>query len=253
MQILGIDVGGTGIKGAIVDTITGELLTTRHRIETPKPATPQAVIGTIVALTEEFGWKETIGCGFPAAVRHDVVMTASNIDKSWIGLNAGQEIMKASGCKTHLVNDADAAGYAEMNFGAGYDNTGTVIVVAVGTGIGTSVFTEGILYPNSELGFIRVKGMAGEHYASNAVRAKEELSWKEWGKRINRYLSRLEELLWPDLFILGGGVSKKFDNFKQYLELEAPIVPAKMLNNAGIVGAALAAKHEFFTDHHHSV
>ena len=245
MQILGIDIGGTGIKGAIVDTKTGALLTDRHRVATPQPATPKAVIEQVEALIFEFDWKGPIGCGFPAAVRHDVVMTASNIDKDWIGLNAAEHIQKATGCQTHLVNDVDAAGYAEMNFGAGKHENGTVIVVAAGTGIGTALFTEGILYPNTELGFIKVKEMAGEHYAANSVRKRDDLTWEEWGQRFNEYLRRLEKLFWPDLFIMGGGVSKHFDTYSQYFDLHSRIVPAQMLNNAGIVGAALAAMHEF--------
>ncbi len=246
MHVLGIDIGGTGIKGAVVDTVTGELITERHRIETPQPATPEAVIETVESLIQEFDWHAPIGCGFPAAVRHDVVMTASNIDKRWIGMNASAHIEKVTGCQTHLVNDVDAAGYAEINFGSGKNEKGTVLMVAIGTGIGTALFTEGILYPNTELGFVQVKKMAGEHYAANSVRKKEDLTWREWGKRINKYLNRLEELFWPDLIIIGGGVSKKFHLFEQYIELHnTRIVPAQMENNAGIVGAALAAMHEF--------
>lgn len=223
-------------------------MTPRHRIDTPQPATPEAIIETVSSLVNHFQWSGSIGCGFPAAVRHDVVKTASNIDPEWIGLNAAEKINKATGCLTHLVNDVDAAGYAEMNFGAGKGEKGTVIMVAAGTGIGTALFTEGILFPNTELGFVKVKKMVGEHYASNAVREKEELSWKEWGSRFNHYLIRLEKLFWPDLFILGGGIIKKFDKFEKYLEVEATIRPAQMQNNAGIIGAALAARHEMHSD-----
>lgn len=243
MEILGIDIGGSGIKGAIVDTKTGELMTGRHRIKTPQPATPKAVINTVLELIDEFKWKGQIGVGFPAAVRHDVVKTASNIDKKWIGVNAAKKIKKATGCPTHLINDVDAAGYAEMKFGAGVDCMGTVVITAAGTGIGTSLFSEGICFPNSELGFLQVRGMPGEHYAANSVRETKDLSWKEWGTRFNEYLERVEELFWPDLVIIGGGVSKKFEKFRKYLHLEAEIVPAKLRNNAGIIGAAVAAKH----------
>lgn len=244
MEILGIDIGGSGIKGAVVDTKNGILLTDRHRIETPQPATPEAVIETIIKLINEFDWKGRIGVGFPAAVRHDVVKTASNIDKTWIGINAAKKITKATNCPTHLVNDVDAAGYAEMKFGAGKEVEGTVIMVAAGTGIGTALFSEGVLFPNSELGFVQLNGMPGEHYAANSIRESEDLSWEEWGKRFNEYLKRLEKLFWPDLFIIGGGVSKKFDKFENYLCTECEVVPAKLLNHAGIIGAALAAKHE---------
>ena len=244
MKVLGIDIGGTGIKGAVVDTKKGKLLTERHRIPTPQPATPKAVVETVEQMIAEFDWHGPIGCGFPAAVKHEIVKTASNIDNSWIGLNAAAKIEKDTGCPTHLVNDVDAAGFAEMTFGAGNKKKGTVIIVAVGTGIGTAIFTDGRLLPNTELGHLFIHGMAAEHYAANSVREKEELSWDEWGKRINEYLNHLEALFWPDLFILGGGVSKKFDLFKHHIELDADIVPALNKNNAGIIGAALAAKKE---------
>lgn len=244
MEILGIDIGGSGIKGAIVETSTGTLLTDRHRIATPQPATPKAIIDTVLEIIEHFDWTGPIGCGFPAAVRHDVVKTASNIDEKWIGTNAAKKIKEATGCETHLVNDVDAAGYAEMKYGAGKDQDGTVIVVAAGTGIGTALFSEGVLFPNTELGFIQLNNMPGEHYAANSVRENEDLSWKVWGKRFNEYLTRLEKLFWPDLFIIGGGVSKKFDKFSEFLELEAEVIPAETRNHAGIIGAALAAEHE---------
>jgi polyphosphate glucokinase len=244
MEILGIDIGGSGIKGAIVNVDKGELVTERHRIPTPQPATPSAVVDTVASIVEEFKWKGQMGCGFPAAVKHDVVKTASNIDKSWIGLNAAKKIEAATGCTTHLVNDVDAAGYAEMKYGAGKGHRGTVIMVAAGTGIGTSLFAEGVLFPNSELGFVRLKDcIPGEHYAANSVRKKEDLSWEEWGNRFNEYLTRVESLFWPDLFIIGGGISKKFDEFSQYLTCETKIVPAQTRNHAGIIGAAVAAHH----------
>jgi polyphosphate glucokinase len=249
MEVLGIDIGGTGIKAAIVDTNTGELTTERFRIDTPNPATPKAVITALKEIVKKFEWDDIIGIGFPAAVKHDVVKTASNIDKRWIGLNAGIEIEKATKCPTHLLNDVDAAGYAEMKFGAGKGNNDNVMVIAVGTGIGTALFSEGTLFANSELGFINIKGIPGEHYAANSIREKEDLSWKEWGKRLNKYLNRIESLFYPDLIILGGGVSKKFDKYEKYIELECDIIPAKMKNNAGIIGAALAARHRLIELH----
>lgn len=242
MKVLGIDIGGTGIKGAVVDTVRGELVTERYRLDTPSPATPKAVVKKVVELVEHFGWEGPIGCGFPAAVKHDVVMTASNIDKSWIGINAAKKIKKKTGCPTHLINDVDAAGFAEMTFGAGKGNNGTVLVVAAGTGIGTALFTNGELVPNTELGHLPLHGDSAERYASNAVRKAEELSWEEWADRFNEYWELIEFLLWPDLIIFGGGVSKKSDEFIHLFNVKSNIVPAKMLNNAGIIGAAVGAK-----------
>ncbi len=245
MKILGIDIGGTGIKGAIVNTKTGELLTERHRIPTPDPATPQAVIDTVIAIVREFDWKGPVGVGFPAAVRHEIVKTASNIDPTWIGMNASKEIEKATGCKTHLVNDADAAGLAEMKFGAGKECHGVSLMITVGTGIGSALFINRSLVPNTELGFIQVNGMPGEHYAAKSVKEAQNLSIEEWAGRFKEYLNRLESLFWPDMFIMGGGLSKKFEQFEKYLNLDTKIVPAESRNHAGIIGAALAAKNEF--------
>lgn len=242
MKILGIDIGGTGIKGAIVNTKTGELITERHRISTPDPATPAAVLATVISLVKEFDWKGPIGCGFPAAVRHEIVVTASNIDQSWLGMNASNAIEEATGCKTHLVNDVDAAGLAEMKFGAGRGQKGVTMMVAAGTGIGTALFIDKHLVPNTELGFVQLHGMAGEHYAANSIRVAEDLSWEDWALRLNEYFQRLELLFWPDLFILGGGVSKNFESYQQYFKLNTRLVPAETRNHAGIIGAALAAK-----------
>ena len=244
MKVLGIDIGGTGIKGAVVDTKKGELITERHRIPTPQPATPRAVIETVEQLVREFDWHGPVGCGFPAAIKHEIVKTASNIDASWIGLNAAAQIEKDTGCPTHLVNDVDAAGFAEMKFGAGRQENGTVIVVALGTGIGTAIFTNGVLLPNTELGQIKMNGLIAEHYAANSVRESEGLSWEVWGKRLNEYLNMVTDLFWPDRIILGGGVSKKFDHYREYIDVDTNIVPAQNRNNAGIIGAAIAAKKE---------
>lgn len=247
MKILGIDVGGSGIKGAIVDLEKGELTTERFRLVTPQPATPDAVIETIAAVVKEFNWAGPVGCGFPAAVRHEIVKTASNIDDSWIGVNAADRIEQVTGCPTHLVNDVDAAGFAEMKFGAGKDEKGTVYIAAFGTGIGTAIFHNNQLVPNTELGHVIMHGMKAEHYCANSIRERDDLSMEEWGGRINEYFNKMEALFWPDLFIVGGGVSKKFDQFSQYLNLETPIVPAASRNHAGIIGAALAAydNHNF--------
>lgn len=241
MEILGIDVGGSGIKGAIVETKTGELVTERYRIPTPKPATPSAVIKTIEAIIEHFDWHNAVGCGFPAAVKDEIVKTASNIDNSWIGVNASAQIEKKTGCPTHLVNDVDAAGYAEVEYGAGKDRYGTILMVAFGTGIGSAVFHNQQLVPNTELGHIPMHGMAAEDYAANSIREKNDLSWEEWGGRVNEYLKLVEFLFWPDIIIIGGGVSKNFSDFKAYLDLDTDLVPAESRNHAGIIGAALAA------------
>ncbi|HMB99119.1 MAG TPA: ROK family protein [Balneolaceae bacterium] len=240
MEILGIDVGGSGIKGAIVDTQKGELITERYRISTPKPATPHAVIEVIEKIIKNFEWQGPVGCGFPAAVKNEVVKTASNIDDSWIGVNASAQIEKKTGCPTHLVNDVDAAGFAEMEFGAGKRLFGTIFMANFGTGIGTAVFHNQQLVPNTELGHIPLHGGPAEDYAANSIRKKEELSWKKWGGRVNEYLQLVEELFWPDLIIIGGGVSKKFKKFKPYLNLQAEVVPAVSRNHAGIIGAAFS-------------
>lgn len=242
MQILGIDIGGTGIKGAPVDTKNGELLDARHRIPTPSPATPESVISTVAKVVEHFDWHGPVGCGFPAAIKHETVMTAANIDKSWIGLNAGEKIQKKINCPTHMVNDVDAAGLAEVAFGAGKNEKGVVIMAAVGTGIGTALISNGHLFENSELGHILLHGEIAEKYASNAVRKNLGLSWEEFSGRLSEYLQKLESLFWPDLFIIGGGVSKHHETFFPMLKVHTRLVPAKLLNNAGIVGAALAAK-----------
>lgn len=242
MKILGIDVGGTGIKGAIVNTKKGTLKTDRYRIPTPQPATPDAVLDTVTQIVKEFDWKGPIGCGFPAAIRHEIIKTASNIDPSWKGLNAAERIQQATGCPTHLVNDADAAGLSEVKFGAGKDEKGVVMMITCGTGVGSGLFTNKKLVPNTEFGFIHVDNTKAEYYCSNTAREKENLDWEVWGGRLNKYLKRLEELFWPDLFIIGGGISKQFDSFSQYIELDTKVVPAESRNHAGIIGAALAAQ-----------
>ena len=242
MKILGIDIGGTGIKGAIVDTKTGELTSERVRLLTPKPATPQAIADTLNKLVKQLKWQGPIGCGFPATVQHGIARTASNIDKSWINTNAAGLFSQTTGCPCFVVNDADAAGVAEMKFGAGKDNQGVVALITIGTGLGSAIFTQGQLLPNTELGHLQLEGMVAEHYASASARELNELSWKKWGKRFNKYLQRLEFLLSPDLIILGGGASKKFEKYNEQLNTRAPVIPAQSLNQAGIVGAALFAQ-----------
>lgn len=243
MQILGIDVGGTGIKGAVVETADGTLQTDRVRIETPKPATPQAIGKTLDTLIKQMKWSGPVGVGFPAAIQHGIARTAANIDKSFIGLPIADHFSKETGCNVFVANDADVAGLAEMRFGAGKDVSGVVLIVTIGTGLGTALFTDGHLLPNTELGHILLdNGHEAERYASEAVRVAKKLKWKEWGARFNHYLATMEALHWPDLIVLGGGVSKKLEKFAPMIDIRTPVVPAKFLNQAGIVGAALYAE-----------
>ncbi|HEY61755.1 MAG TPA: ROK family protein [Anaerolineae bacterium] len=245
MEVLGIDVGGSGIKGAPVDIETGLLLEERYRLPTPNPAKPTPVAHTIADIAEHFNWKGGVGCGFPAAIPKGIVLNAANIHKKWIGLNIADFISEIVGLETRVINDADAAGLAEATFGAGKGIKGVVLVVTIGTGLGTALITNGQLLPNTELGHIEFKGREAEKWASDAVRKKEKLSWKEWAKRLNAYLNYLEGLFYPDLIILGGGVSKKHKNFFPYLKLTAQVLPAYLFNEAGIIGAASIYKNTY--------
>lgn len=243
MNILGVDVGGSGIKGAIVDTTTGALVSERIRIETPKPATPEAVALTIKELVRQHEWSGPIGVGFPAAIQHGVARTAANIDASFVGTSVEELFSEHTACPVYVANDADVAAMAEMQFGAGKNHRGVVLIVTIGTGLGTALFTNGQLLPNTELGHIYLdNGIEAERFASEAVRDTEALKWKQWGVRFNQYLSIMEALLWPDLVILGGGASAKMDKFAPQITIKAPVVAAKFLNQAGIVGAALYAR-----------
>ncbi len=242
MEILGVDIGGSGIKGAIVDTEKGVMLTERFRLDTPKPATPQAVAQTFRKVVDHFQWKGPIGVGFPAVIQHGVARTASNIDKKWKGTNAQLLLHETVGCPVTVINDADAAGLAEVKFGSGKNRQGFILLLTVGTGIGSAIINNGILLPNTELGHLRFKGGIAEHYAADSVRKKEDLNWEKWGKRFNEYLQHVEFLFYPDLFVIGGGVSKKFQRYEQYLKVNTPVIPASLLNGAGIIGAALGAE-----------
>jgi len=241
MEVLGVDIGGSGIKGTVVDTETGSLLAPRIRIATPSPSKPNKVADVVAEIVGHFKWKGPVGCGFPAIVQNGVTMSAANVHKKWVGTNAEELFTKATGCPFRVVNDADAAGLAEMKFGAGRDRDGVVLIVTIGTGLGTALFTDGHLLPNAELGHIEIDCDDAELMASDAVRKRDNLSWKEWIKRFDKYLCQLERLLSPDLIILGGGVSKKSEKFLPYLTVRTEVVPAQLLNEAGIVGAALAA------------
>lgn len=244
MMILGVDIGGSGIKGAIVDTESGLIVGERHRIATPQPATPQAMADTLKRLVDHFAWQGVIGCGFPATIHHGVAFTAANIDASWININAAELFSQTTGCPCHVLNDADAAGLAEMRFGQGQGRNGVVMMITIGTGLGSAIFVNGQLHPNTELGHLKMKGRIAEHYCADSVRQREDLSWGKWGRRFNRYLQRLEFLFNPDLFILGGGTAQRFDRFVGELHLRTEVVPASSLNQAGIIGAALYAEQQ---------
>ena len=243
-KILGIDIGGSGIKGAPVNVEDGLILESRHRIPTPDPAKPENVAEIIKKIVKHFEWEGPVGCGFPAVIQQGFARTAANVDDSWIDTNVNKLFSKVTGLPVTVVNDADAAGLAEMKFGAGSNVKGTVLLCTIGTGIGTVMFSNGRLVPNLEMGHIELKGMDAEKYCSDAARKNDDLSWEEWAGKFNEYLLAMEALTWPDLIILGGGASKKGDKFMQYLTVKAKVVPALLLNNAGLVGAALAARYQ---------
>ncbi len=237
----GIDIGGSGIKGAVVDVETGLLTTERLKLPTPQPSVPDAVAKVVAELVQHFGWQGPLGCTFPAVVQNGVARTAANVDQSWIGTNIEAVMGTATGLPVTAVNDADAAGVAEVKWGAAKDVEGLVIMVTLGTGIGTALFYNGALIPNSELGHIELDGGDYEPKASGAAREREQLSWEKWARRLQRYFSALEFLLRPTLFVVGGGVSRRSEKFLPLLVLDAKIVPAKFQNEAGIAGVAFMA------------
>lgn len=239
MKALGIDIGGSGIKGAPVNVETGELLAERMRIKTPEGAKPKAVAEVVAEIVHTFEWKGPIGIGFPAPIKHGVAMMAANVSQKWVGLNADELLTSATGCPCKVGNDADVAGMAEMAFGAGKGQAGTVIMITLGTGIGSAIYYNGHLLPNTEFGHMQMNGMDAEQRASDAARQRDDLSWKKYAKRLNAYLNEMEKLFWPDLFIIGGGVSKQHEKFLPLLDLQTKITPAQFQNEAGIVGAAL--------------
>ena len=241
-KFLGIDVGGTGVKAAIVDVQTGQLLSERKKIKTPIPATPEAVIQVISELVNTFEWNnKPFGLCFPSVIQDGIVLTASNIDKSWLGYNLEEQISNYFGAPITALNDADCAGVAELTFGAGKGVMGTVIMLTLGTGIGSGLFYNGELIPNTEFGHLLYKTSIWEDYASNRARESKELGWKEWAKELNAYLNHIEFLFTPNLIILGGGVSKKFSLYEKYIHIKSNLQTAQMLNSAGIIGAAYLA------------
>jgi polyphosphate glucokinase len=248
MNILGIDIGGSGIKGAVVNTKIGVMLTERFRLPTPVISKPDAVAEVVSQIVKHFNWEGPVGCGVPSVVLDGVLLTASNIHTKWVGENAVEIFGRATGCPFFVINDADAAGIAEMEFGGGKGQKGTVLLLTLGTGIGSSIFTEGILVPNLELGHLKIRGKDAERRASDATRKRKNLSWEEWASRLQEYISTMEGLFWPSLIIIGGGVSKQADKFIPSLNTNARIIPAKMLNQAGIIGAALFARQNVIAE-----
>lgn len=239
--ILGVDVGASGIKGGVVDTQSGTLLNERLRLETPLPATPEAMAETFAELVRLHEWKGPIGCGFPAIVKHGVAHSAANISPEWIGKNIIEIFSLACGCPVEVLNDADAAGLAEMRFGLGKRVGGTVVLITIGSGLGSALFIDGRLVPNTEFGHLFLHGQIAELYASNNARKRENLSWEEWGQRFNEYLVYIERVINPDLILLSGGASKQFDKYEPYLTVEVSVKPAQLLNAAGTIGAAVYA------------
>jgi polyphosphate glucokinase len=244
MRLLGIDIGGSGVKGAVVDARKGVFVTDRLRLETPRPGTPEALSEVVDRITQHFEWNGPIGMTFPGVVTHGRVRTAANLDSSWIDIDARRHFIKATGCPVALLNDADAAAVAEQAFGAARKVEGVVVMVTLGTGIGTALINDGVLVPNLELGHLQLHGADAEQYAAASAREREGLSFEEWADRLSEYFSALEDLLWPDQFVIGGGVSKNPDAWLPKIRCRTPLIPARLRNKAGIVGAALYAERE---------
>ena len=245
MHALGIDIGGSGIKAAPVDVTTGKLLAERQKIDTPRPALPDPVADVVRKLTAPFNWPGPVGITFPGVVIDGLTRTAANLDPAWVGLDAASLFAQATGNPVRVLNDADAAGMAEMTFGAGVGEKGTVLMLTFGTGIGSALFTRGILVPNTEFGHIEIRGQDAEKRASERAKELHDLSWGKWAGRVDEYLQHIEALLSPDLIIVGGGISRQADKWVPRLTgIRARIVPAAMHNDAGIVGAAMAAGGE---------
>lgn len=238
----GVDVGGSGIKGGIVDLDTGALIGDRVKVLTPQPSTPEAVAKTVATVVREFGWTGPLGVTYPGVVTDGIVRTAANVDKGWIGANAAEIIgNELGGQVVTVLNDADAAGIAEARFGAGKDKTGVIVLLTFGTGIGSAVIHNGVLLPNTEFGHLEVGGKEAEHRAASSVKERKEWSYERWTQEVTKVLVAIENAIWPDLFIAGGGISRKADKWIPLLQNRTPVVAAALQNEAGIVGAALAA------------
>ncbi|MET9510361.1 polyphosphate--glucose phosphotransferase [Streptomyces flavidovirens] len=242
MNVFGVDIGGSGIKGAPVNLERGDLAEPRHKVLTPHPATPDDVAGCVQEVVSHFGWSGPVGITFPGVVTGGITRTAANVDKGWIDVDARALLGERLGLPVTVLNDADAAGVAEMTFGAGAGRKGTVFLLTFGTGIGSALFIDGTLVPNTELGHLELNGHDAEKHASTKAKEDEDLSWQHWAHRVQKYLAHVEMLFSPELFIIGGGVSRKAEKFLPLIEgVRAEIVPAQLQNNAGIVGAAMAA------------
>lgn len=250
MEMLGIDIGGSGIKGAIVNTETGELLTERHRIPTPQPALPLAVADVVREIVEHFNWQGAVGCCFPTVVKRGKCITKSNMHKDWVGVQIDELFSKVcGGLPFYVANDADLAGVAEMTLGVGKGKQGKVMMITIGTGLGTGLFYNGVLIPNLELGHVRhTNGKPIEHFAADSARKRDGLKTKEWAVRFDEFLHHVIRVFSPDYFILGGGQSKKYGKFKNIITVDVPIDVAYFLNNAGIVGAAMYVKKQSVLD-----
>jgi polyphosphate glucokinase len=240
--VVGIDIGGSGIKGAPVDLERGEFAAERIRIPTPSPATPEAVAEVVAQVVDGLGVAGPVGLTMPSVVQAGVIKTAANIDKAWIGVDAAELFHKTTGRAVTVLNDADAAGLAEVRYGAGIGHPGVIMMITLGTGIGTALFVDGRLVPNTELGHLHLHHIEAEAWAADSVREREGLSWKEFAERVGTYLERLRSLFWPDLIIIGGGVSKRADKFLPLIDIDVEVIPAQLLNDAGIIGAAMAAQ-----------
>ncbi len=243
MEVLGIDIGGTGIKGATVDVTTGRLTNERFRIATPQNATPDAVAEIVRQIADHFDWSGPIGCTVPAVVEHGLVRSAANIHDMWIDTHVENLLFSATGQPVRVLNDADAAGLASVKFGAGKGRDGVVFFLTIGTGIGSALFMDQKLVPNTEMGHLILHKKAAELYTSDRVRKRKELSWEKWASRFQEYLDRLEFLFSPDTIIIGGGISrpKKAEQYLHFLSTRAELLTASLQNEAGIIGAAYAA------------
>jgi polyphosphate glucokinase len=242
MAILGIDIGGSGVKGAPVDTVRGELLAERYRVPTPQPSDVTSIVESVAEVAGQFTDFDKVGITFPGVVVDGVTRTAANVDKSWLDAPAAKLFSERLGRPVSVLNDADAAGVAEVAFGAGRDQHGLIMMLTFGTGIGSALFLDGKLIPNTEFGHIELNGKDAELRASDRIREEDEMTWEKWASRVEEYLKHVEGLLAPRLFIIGGGVSKKADRFFPLINIRTPMVPATLLNNAGIIGAAVTAQ-----------
>ncbi|WP_425236089.1 polyphosphate--glucose phosphotransferase [Ulvibacterium sp.] len=245
MNVLGIDIGGSGMKGALIDSLTGEMLSERFRIPTPESKKPKDMAKVFKEIVDHFEHKGPIGCGFPTVIKRGICKSPGNLHKKWLGVNVKELFSDITGLPVTVINDADAAGYATMNYGIGKGKGGLVIMITIGTGLGSGAFLDGELIPNFELGQIPYKKYTKiETWAAASAKEREELSYKKWGKRFNVFLEFVELLVSPDLIILGGGTSKDFNEFEEYIKIDTPVIPAELRNHAGIVGAAAAALHQ---------